>query len=274
MKKFEKLLEQLEDSLLGSVSIPLTAWTVVNGDRVLMLMDALRDSLPSEMLSARHVLREQESVLSEARNQAIHIFQEAQQQQQQLLSEHALMQALEEQAHRIRLQLTQELSILKEEAEQEASTLLEQARADAHQLRSEAQQYASHVLQGMEHRLQDIQDRVRYNQEHLNELHVEAVTIQAQAALANPNAYAPAYASQPHALPQQQSLPVAMQHPPMTQAQRSAGKRRSPRPKLANQQTPMMQAGNHDDHVQEALALLYSNDAKSARKTPRSRRPS
>lgn len=249
MKKFEKLLDHLEDTLLSSTTLPFTSITFVNGDRLLNVLDTLRDTLPEEMILAREVIQQQEAILADARNQAVAMLRQAQEQQQHMLSEHTLMQAIQQEANKVRLQLMEKLELEKQEAQEQAVAMLQQAQEQANQLRAEAQHYASYVLQGMESRLQEIQDRVRHSQEHLNDLHVEAVTIQAQTALAQ----APSMGG------------VGLTPPPLVATSSVVGNtgKRQPRAKVASMQAPLMESGSPAEQVQEALALLYGDASKT-----------
>jgi regulator of protease activity HflC (stomatin/prohibitin superfamily) len=177
--KFLKLIERMEDLVISGVAVPFTPWTMVNADKLLPLVDRIRVVLPEEIKEATLFLEEQDRMLEQTRLQSIEMLQEAQEKSQYLLSESALMQAVQSEAERIRAQVVAEIETIQQETLAHCEQLKAQAEQEAASIQQAAQAYATDMLQGMEERLSELQDQVRYNQQHLNELRAAAISIRA-----------------------------------------------------------------------------------------------
>ena len=123
MSNFIKILDHMEDLLLGSPAIPLTPWVMVNADKLLPLMDRLREHLPQAIQDAQDMMNDQNILIEQARQQAIALLQNAEKEKQQILSEASLMQAIQEEAQRIRSQMIAELNTLKQDTLAECESL-------------------------------------------------------------------------------------------------------------------------------------------------------
>ncbi|XVJ52153.1 MAG: hypothetical protein HEQ32_08845 [Vampirovibrio sp.] len=229
MSNFVKILDHMEDLLLGSTSVPFTPWVMVNADRLLPLMDRLREHLPMAIKEAQRLTESQDLMIEDARQQAIQLLQNAQHDRQRLLSESELMHAIQDEAQRIRAQMISELNLLKEETQAQCEALKQAAEEEAQWVRHSAKDYAADLLSTMEERLGDLHQQVRTGVQELSE----------SQSLAEPSS----------------SHRLLAQQPPMT---RRAAKRQ-PRPKVASQQLPLMpQQSSPEDQIQMALQLLQS----------------
>jgi F0F1-type ATP synthase membrane subunit b/b' len=150
MNKLYQLIDHLEDALLSGFAVPLTPWALVNGEKLLPLLDMIRDSLPDEIQAAHRVLERREALLHEAHVQSQAMLEEAQHRSKTLLSEHELMQAIEQQASTVRTALVNELAQRRQQAEDEVQRLLAQAEAEAQHVRQEAQAYVEGLLNAAE----------------------------------------------------------------------------------------------------------------------------
>lgn len=177
--KFLKMIERMEDLVISGVAVPFTPWTMVNADKLLPLIDRIRVVLPEEIKEAALFLEEQEMMLEQTRLRSIEMLQEAQEKSQYLLSESALMHAVQGEAERIRAQVVAEIETIQQETLAHCEQLKTQAEQEAESIQQAAQAYATDMLQGMEDRLSELQDQVRYNQQHLNELRAAAISIRA-----------------------------------------------------------------------------------------------
>jgi hypothetical protein len=177
--KFLKMIERMEDLVISGVAVPFTPWTMVNADKLLPLIDRVRVVLPEEIKEAAAFLEQQEMMLEQTRLHSIEMLQEAQEKSQYLLSESALMQAVQSEADRIRAQVVAEIETIQQETFAHCDQLKAQAQQEAEAIQQAAQAYATDMLQGMEDRLSELQDQVRYNQQHLNELRAAAISIRA-----------------------------------------------------------------------------------------------
>jgi hypothetical protein len=217
-------MDQIEDLILTSANVPLTPWMMVNADRLIVLLDSLRDHLPEDIQIAKQVVEQQDDMLEQTRQQAIALLQEAQDNRHRLLSESELMHAIQEEAERVRVQLIHELEHLKQETLSQCEALRRDAMEEAEAIRASAKQYAANVLEETEARLGDMHQQVRSG---VQQLQYEATHHDAR------------YPSMNRGASPQRSV------------------KRQPRPKIASQQAPLMStATTSDEQVQQALRML------------------
>ncbi|MEB3245987.1 MAG: ATP synthase F0 subunit B [Vampirovibrionales bacterium] len=144
--KFLKLIERLEDLMLAGLGVPLTPWTVVNGDRLIPLLDKIREQLPEEIREANRLMTQREQMLEDARRQSVHILHDAREQAESLLSESSLMAAVQQEAQRIRQQIMADSEALRVQAEQEAQQIIQEAQLKAEQVQAQAFSWADQML--------------------------------------------------------------------------------------------------------------------------------
>ncbi len=239
MNAFIKILDHMEDLLLGSTNVPFTPWVMVNADRLLPLMDRLREQLPHAIQEAQTLVNTQEVMLEEARQQAIQLLQNAEHERHQILSESELMCAIQEEAHRVRTQMINELNALKAETLQDCEDLRRTAQDEAEEIRYAARAYASEMLNTADARLGELHQHLRTGVKQLN-----ATTSPTPAQPTNEElvrrAMMPAL-SAPRSMPAQSP-------------------KRQPRPKVASQQIPLLSSQTSpEDQVQLAMQLLQQN---------------
>jgi len=219
-------MDQIEDLILTSANIPFTPWVMVNADRLVVLMDALRDCMPEEIEAAKEIVAEQDHMLEQTRQQAIALLQDAHNNRDRILSESELMGAIREEANRTRLQLIHELESLKQETYAEAEAVRHDALEEAEAIRASARQYASDVLNETEARLGDMHNQVRNGVQQLNDVRSQDNMVRGNS---------PSVGKRPA--------------------------RRQPRAKIASQQPPLMSSHtSSDEQVQLALRLLNQRD--------------
>lgn len=220
--------------LLSSASVPLTPWVMVNADRLIPMMDRLRDALPEAVQHAKALMEDQDSLLEDARLQAIQLIQDAQQNRDQLLSESSLMTAIYEEAERIRTQLTHEMEALRQETIRECEDMQRQAVEEAETIRSGAREYASVMLNNMEERLSDIHAQVRSGVQQLNDARTREIASR------------------------NQSIHMGATGQPLPS---STPVKRRPRPKIASQQSPLMPpSASEEEQINAAMQLLNRNN--------------
>ena len=248
-QKFLKLIERLEDLVISGVAVPFTPWTMVNADKLLPLVDRIRVLLPEEIKEAANFLQEQDMMLEQTRLRSIEMLQDAQEKSQYLLSESALMQAVTQEAEKIKVQVVTEIETIQQETLAHCEALKAQAEQEAASIQQAAQAYATDMLQGMEERLAELQDQVRYNQQHLNELRAAAISIRATQSARGVHQHSDANAINGR-------VPTA-----------SALRQQAP-------STPAVPAAQTDASVQAALSMLYgpTPSARSKRGTLQERK--
>lgn len=94
-------MDSLEAAVRRSVRIPLTSQILIDGDRILSILEKLRTSLPEEIRQARYLTQENHRILREAHEKAESIIATANEQAQQKLQESAIVSAAKEVAEEI-----------------------------------------------------------------------------------------------------------------------------------------------------------------------------
>jgi vacuolar-type H+-ATPase subunit H len=181
MTQFGKLLERMEDVILEGASLPLTPYSVVNSDRLLPLLDRVREALPQEVVQAQELLQERDLVLQQAHEQAMHVLRQAEQRANHLVGESALVKAIEDEATKVREQLVHELKTLYHQTQAACQQLREEAEAEAQQLRQQAEGYAQHLLQSVEEQLSQLHSHVQQQRQALPLRHTTLPVPQQQA---------------------------------------------------------------------------------------------
>ena len=236
MTQFGKLLERMEDVILEGASLPLTPYSVVNSDRLLPLLDRVREALPQEVVQAQELLQERDLVLQQAHEQAMHVLRQAEQRANHLVGESALVKAIEDEATKVREQLVHELKTLYHQTQAACQQLREEAEAEAQQLRQQAEGYAQHLLQSVEEQLSQLHGHVQQQRQAL------------------PLRQAP--------VPQQQAFQHTFQHPTAADNYGWA----EPAPVSALQQQPLM-TEQAPVHQQIAAAMAMVKPVSKASKT-------
>lgn len=118
------LIDRLEAMVTGARRMPVTNKLMLDEQELADLIDQMRTVIPEEVRSARKVLRERDSVISEAQQQADDILKTAHEQAEMLLDQQGLMA----------------------EAEARAKQYLDEVEADAQDRINGADEYARQVL--------------------------------------------------------------------------------------------------------------------------------
>ena len=128
MSDLEDVLDHLSTVVEQARAMPMSASCVVNREQVLGLLDDARASLPSALGRAERVLRERDSLLEAAGQQAEDVVARARQEQSRLVDATAVFTR----------------------AQDEADRLLAQARADAEAMRLQTEDYVDAKLANFE----------------------------------------------------------------------------------------------------------------------------
>lgn len=154
LRRTDELLTELVELIETARTLPMSSSAVVPRERVLDLLDALRETMPPEMSEARRVLATRDDVLQGAREKSEMMLAEAQAHTAEIIeaarAEHARLvasttvdQAAREQAEALRAQGQADLEAKREEAD----AIVEQARAQMRQyadrVRAEVDAYAA-----------------------------------------------------------------------------------------------------------------------------------
>lgn len=147
-----RVLDQVEVAIRNALHIPLTGLAVIDGDRVLSILEKVRNTLPEELKQARYLTQENQRIIREAQEKADAILAEA-----------------EEEAAR-RVAESEILKVAREQAEE----LTRRAKRTAKEMREEAEAYARDVLAGLESELDRLAAIVRNGKSKLERTPEEA----------------------------------------------------------------------------------------------------
>ncbi len=168
------MIERMEDFILTGMGIPFTPFTIVNGEKLVPLLDRIRENLPAEVQQAQRVLDRRDEIVNDAQAKANQILQDAKKQSEFMLSESELLRAVHEEASRIRQQITMELEAMRKKAFEEAESARAQAYDEALSIRNGADQYAETILGSLDKNLLEFQTVVRNGQRHLKKVRMDA----------------------------------------------------------------------------------------------------
>lgn len=167
------MIERMEDFILTGMGIPLTPFTIVNGEKLVPLLDRIRENLPTEIQHAQRVLERRDEIVDEAQAKANQMLQDAKKQSEFMLSESELLRAVHEEASRIRQQITMELDAMRKKAFEEAEAARAQAYEEARTVREGADQYADAILGTLDKNLLEFQAVVRNGQRYLKKTRMD-----------------------------------------------------------------------------------------------------
>lgn len=124
----QHLVDSLEQALNESTRVPLSAYLIVNEEKVYSLLDQMRVAVPEEIKRANRIEAEKERILAQAKEEAERIRELARQEAGELVKRDAIVNA----------------------AQHRAENILERARRDADALRQDADVYIMDVLNKLE----------------------------------------------------------------------------------------------------------------------------
>ena len=129
-----KLLEELENVIMNAGDVPFTNKKMIDGDEVARLIDAINQSLPNELDSARRIVSDKERILLEAEKKA----------------DDTIAQAKDYIAR-----ITEESELVKQ-AQERANEVVSSANKSAEELRTGSVTYATDVLKYLETNIENV----------------------------------------------------------------------------------------------------------------------
>jgi hypothetical protein len=181
------MIERMEDLILTGFGVPLTPWTVVNGDKLVPLLDRIRENLPDEIRQAQSIIDRRDDMMAEAQRRATQMMQDAKEQAEMMLSESELLKAVHAEAERVRQQVITELEAMRKKTFEEAEAMKARAREESIRVREGADQYAEAVLSSLDKSLVEFQTTVRQGQKHLKRARSEAMQMTSQISMDVPH---------------------------------------------------------------------------------------
>jgi protein involved in polysaccharide export with SLBB domain len=124
----QNLLDRLEQVLNESTHLPMSAYLLVNEDRIFSVIDQMRVAVPEEVKRAGRIEAEKDRILAQAKEEADRVRELARQEADELIRRDSIVAA----------------------AQQRAEHVMERARRDAEGLRQDADVYVVDVLAKLE----------------------------------------------------------------------------------------------------------------------------
>ena len=153
-------LDQLEEIVLEGSRIPFSGGRLVNEQDAIEVMDALRESLPTQLQQAIGLIRQREDFIGQARLQADEIIATGKREREQLINNAAIRQEAERQVGELR-----------DQARQQCEQLLIQARQQVAQAEQEHQARMAQMEQQFAIRRQQLEQETAERNRQLLEQH-------------------------------------------------------------------------------------------------------
>lgn len=136
----QQQLAELQELIYDSFRIPLTAWSVIDEDRILDQIDIVSDSIPEAIQRALAIIEREETIMAHAEEYAQRIVNTAQQEAQRITDETGIIQKAQQEAEQIRYQVQQEYETRQRQTQQECETLQRQTQQECELLQRKTQQ--------------------------------------------------------------------------------------------------------------------------------------
>lgn len=153
-------LDQLEEIVLEGTRIPFSGGRLVNEQDAIEVMDAVRESLPTQLNQALDLLRQREEFITQARRQAEEIVATGQREREQLINNAS-----------IRKEAERQVAELREQARQQCDQLLLQGRQQAAKAEQEHQARLAQMEQQFAARRQQLEQEAAERNRLLLEQH-------------------------------------------------------------------------------------------------------
>jgi cell division septum initiation protein DivIVA len=137
------LIDRLETIVTGAKRVPISNKLMLDEQELADLIDQMRTVIPEEVRTARKIMRERDSILSEAQQQADDVLKNAHQQAEMLLDEQGLLAEAQARAN----QFMEEVESQAQERIQGAD---EYARQVLTQLRDQLGRHLKTIEKGLE----------------------------------------------------------------------------------------------------------------------------
>lgn len=160
---------------MDGVPIPFLPYSLVNQEKLIVLLDKIQTAIPEEIQQADQILHQKEEIQLETQRRIQMMMQEAKQQADVMLSESELLKAVQLEADRVRQQVMAELQTIRQQALEEVETVRHRAYEEARQVREGADEYAEMVLKTLGKSLDEFQSVAKNAHKHLKKSRAEAV---------------------------------------------------------------------------------------------------
>ena len=137
------LIDQLQDLIETSPRLPLSDRVVVSSDALLDLVDAIRTTIPHDVIEAERVIQERHRLVEDARDEAEHLLESAREQSKFMLQEHNVVKAAELKAERILSQARREADEVMRSADEYVQQLFSRIEDESVRLTAEIRKAAA-----------------------------------------------------------------------------------------------------------------------------------
>ena len=160
-------LNNLRETILAGVNVPLTELIVLDRDLLLEQLDRVEANLPSDFATAIEIANHKKQIVSEAEAYASLIIKSAREKVSQILHESAIVRQAELDGAKIRLKTERECEELKRTTKQEVDRLRQNAIADSQAIQMDADNYADNVLGDIQQQLQQMLEIIQNGRQEL-----------------------------------------------------------------------------------------------------------
>lgn len=143
-----KLLDEIEDIIESSSSIPFAGKVVVDKEEILDIIKEIRIKLPDEIKQAEWIKEERQRILVEAQNEADTIVEEAKVHIEEMIDKEEITK----------------------QARERAEEIIEKAQSNAKEIRIGAREYADELLKNVQDTLQSMVGTLDENRNELKGL--------------------------------------------------------------------------------------------------------
>lgn len=143
--KVLQLIDELEDVVENSSSIPFAGKTLVDKGEVLELIKEIRIHIPDEVKQAQWIKEERQRILIEAQKEADSMLNDV----------------------KVHIEQMIEKDEITKKAQKRAEEIIGQAQANAKDIRIGARQYADELLGGIEQKLEVLVKTIKSNRDEL-----------------------------------------------------------------------------------------------------------
>lgn len=123
------MLFALEELIIKSIKVPFSSRAVVDEERMLDLLEALRSTLPKEIDESKRLLMQRDELLEEAHRKAALVLDEARQAAASMVATNEIARAAEAEAQRVRDELALDLQQQQAGADRYADEVLAELEA-------------------------------------------------------------------------------------------------------------------------------------------------
>jgi len=180
-----QIVEELESISQSATRVPgLRKRVMIDADRLMKVTEEVQTSIPSDILEAKEILKQKDSIINQAQLEARRVKEAAQkeslalksaaeQEQASRVDETEIVKAAEAKAEEVNQNALQEAQQIVQDAQRRAYRVVDEAERMAAERREGSDQYARETLFDLEERLSGMTAQIRRGIDTLGTLGVE-----------------------------------------------------------------------------------------------------